>query len=66
MSKQLDMQNGDIYDDPPPQQPLVVLDCPTCPGYQRFENQSATVVECEGCGGECSNEWIVDLNMERL
>lgn len=66
MAKRLSMINGELYDDPPPQRPLVLLDCETCAGWQRFDHLSATVVRCKACETEQSNENLVDLNEERL
>lgn len=46
--------------------PMIVLDCVDCSGWTTFEQESATQVVCESCGGVQSNEGVVDLNDERL
>lgn len=64
--KRLRMENGEVVDaDSIFLAPLVMLDCTECGGYTSFTQTSSTVVVCDECGTEQSNEQIVDLNEER-
>ena len=66
MGKRLRMENGEVVDaDSIFLAPLVMLDCENCGGYTSFTQTSSTVVVCEECSTEQSNERIVDLNEER-
>lgn len=64
--KRLRMENGKVLDaEKVLLAPLVMLDCTDCRGYTSFAQTSSTVVVCDECETEQSNENIVDLNEER-
>ena len=66
MGRRLRMENGEVVEEEDIfLAPLVMLDCTECGGYTSFTQTSSTVVVCDECGTEQSNERIVDLNEER-
>lgn len=66
MGRRLRMENGEVVDaDSIFLAPLVMLDCTTCGGYTTFIQRSSTVVVCDACETQQSNDRLVDLNDER-
>jgi len=64
--KRLRMENGEVVDaDSIFLAPLVMLDCVKCGGFTSFTQTSSTVVVCDACETEQSNDRLVDLNEER-
>lgn len=68
--KQLRFENGTVVETDDGGKlhyaPLPVLDCKSCRGWTRFDQESATQTVCLECDTLQSNERIVDLNDERL